>query len=106
MLKPTPSSVVLCAAALMLPISPAYAVEGLAFPGMPSKEFSTVNGIRHQPEGDTTGCRTKQIHIQTKAARDAGRKSVLITGSNTRVYEPARKAFDEILTRDDLGPKL
>ena len=48
---------------------------------------------------------TKQIRIETGAAREAGRESVLITGTKTRVYDRASKAFDRIITRDDLGPR-
>lgn len=48
---------------------------------------------------------TKQIRIQTGAARASGRQSVLVTGSNTRVSGPAKEAFDDIIRRPDLGPK-
>lgn len=48
---------------------------------------------------------TKQVRTQTDAAREAGRESVLITGSKTRVSGPARRAFDDIIRRDDLGPR-
>ncbi|QDT69093.1 Hint module [Planctomycetes bacterium MalM25] len=49
--------------------------------------------------------KTKQIRIQTDAAKEAGRKSVLVTGKDTRVSGPAREAFDEIIERPDLGPQ-
>lgn len=48
---------------------------------------------------------TKQVRIQTKAAKEAGRESVLVTGSKTRISDNAKKAFDKIIERGDLGPK-
>jgi RHS repeat-associated protein len=48
---------------------------------------------------------TKQLRIQTQAAKAAGRESVLVTGKNTHVSEPAQRAFDRIIRRDDLGPQ-
>ena len=48
---------------------------------------------------------TKQVRIQTDAARKAGRESVLITGTGTRVSGPANRAFDRVIRRDDLGPQ-
>jgi RHS repeat-associated protein len=47
---------------------------------------------------------TKQLRIQTEAARSSGRDSTLITGDNTRVSGPASRAFDTIIRRPDLGP--
>ena len=48
---------------------------------------------------------TAQIRIETGAASATGRQSVLVTGTNTHVTGPARRAFDEIITRGDLGPQ-
>ncbi|MHB8968808.1 MAG: putative toxin, partial [Thermoleophilia bacterium] len=48
---------------------------------------------------------TRQVRIQTGAARESGRKSVLITGTNTHISKTTRKAYDEIIHRDDLGPQ-
>jgi RHS repeat-associated protein len=49
--------------------------------------------------------RTRQIRIQTEAARNSGRESVLITGELTCVSGPCAAAFDRIIRRPDLGPK-
>ncbi|HTU12442.1 MAG TPA: RHS repeat-associated core domain-containing protein [Allosphingosinicella sp.] len=48
---------------------------------------------------------TRQIRIQTEAARESGRQSVLITGRHTRVSRQAEAAFDRIIRVDDLGPR-
>jgi hypothetical protein len=48
---------------------------------------------------------TKQLRIQTEAASVSGRKSILITGTKTQVSGPARRIFDQIRRRNDLGPK-
>ncbi|HEY2748150.1 MAG TPA: RHS repeat-associated core domain-containing protein, partial [Polyangia bacterium] len=47
---------------------------------------------------------TQQLRIQTQAAKASGRQSVLVTGTNTDVSGPAKKAFDIVIRRDDLGP--
>ena len=47
---------------------------------------------------------TRQVRIETDAAAASGRRSVLVTGTNTRVTPQAEDAFDEIIRRDDLGP--
>ncbi len=49
--------------------------------------------------------KTKQIRIQTDAAKTAGRKSVLVTGQETKISGPAQKSFDTVIQRPDLGPK-
>jgi RHS repeat-associated protein len=49
--------------------------------------------------------RTKQIRIQTDAAKASERESVLVTGAKTQVSAPAQKSFDKIIRRDDLGPQ-
>jgi RHS repeat-associated protein len=46
---------------------------------------------------------TRQLRIQTQAAADAGRQSVLITGKNTKISRAAQNAFDQIIRRADLG---
>ena len=46
---------------------------------------------------------TRQIWIQTEAAEQAGRKSILITGERTCVSGPCEEAFDQIIRRSDLG---
>ncbi|MBR7745038.1 RHS repeat-associated core domain-containing protein [Undibacterium baiyunense] len=48
---------------------------------------------------------TKQVRIQTEAAKASGKESVLVTGQKTHVTKPAEKAFDRIIRRDDLGPQ-
>lgn len=46
---------------------------------------------------------TRQVRIQTDAARASARESVLITGKNTHVTKQAEEAFDTIIRLDDLG---
>ena len=48
---------------------------------------------------------TRQLRIQTEAARAVGRESVLITGENTCVSGACRRALDTIIRRSDLGPR-
>ena len=48
---------------------------------------------------------TKQVRIQTEAARASGRESVLITGERTHVTSQAERAFDRVIRREDLGPQ-
>jgi RHS repeat-associated protein len=48
---------------------------------------------------------TRQLRIQTEAARASGRESVLITGENTCVSGACSRAFDTIVRRPDLGPR-
>ncbi|QEW05721.1 type VI secretion system tip protein TssI/VgrG [Nitrincola iocasae] len=48
---------------------------------------------------------TRQVRIQTEAARQSGRESVLVTGERTHVTPQTREAFDRIIRRDDLGPQ-
>jgi len=48
---------------------------------------------------------TRQIRIQTDAAKASGRQSVLVTGTETKVNDNARKAFDQIILDDSLGPQ-
>lgn len=52
----------------------------------------------------TVAC-TRQIRIQTDAARQSGRESVLITGESSHVTPQADRAFDRIIRRNDLGPQ-
>ena len=47
---------------------------------------------------------SKQLRIQTGAARASGRQSVLVTGEHTRISSPTIRAFDQIIRRIDLGP--
>jgi len=47
---------------------------------------------------------TTQLRIQTDAATEAGRRSLLVTGVNTCVSSPCEEAFDEVIRRTDLGP--
>ncbi|MDE2154877.1 MAG: hypothetical protein KGJ32_03135 [Xanthomonadaceae bacterium] len=49
--------------------------------------------------------RTRQVRIQTGAARETGLESVLITGERTCVSGPCTRAFDRIIRRPDLGPQ-
>jgi RHS repeat-associated protein len=48
---------------------------------------------------------TRQLQIQTDAAKASGRESLLITGENTCVSGSCAKAFDQIIRRPDLGPR-
>jgi RHS repeat-associated protein len=48
---------------------------------------------------------TRQLRIETEAARAAGRESVLVTGENTCISGACSRAFDTIIRRSDLGPK-
>jgi RHS repeat-associated protein len=48
---------------------------------------------------------TKQLRIQTDAARESGRTSTLVTGESTCVSGPCAEAFDEVIRRPDLGPR-
>jgi hypothetical protein len=48
---------------------------------------------------------TRQIRIQTEAAKISGRESILITGTKTRISRYVWKSFDQIIQRSDLGPK-
>jgi hypothetical protein len=48
---------------------------------------------------------TRQLRIQTDAARAAGRDSVLITGDRTCISANCSAAFDQIVRRPDLGPR-
>ena len=48
---------------------------------------------------------TRQLRIQTDAARAAGRDSVLITGERTCVSGRCGEAFDQVIRRPDLGPR-
>ncbi len=48
--------------------------------------------------------RSKQARIQTEAAAESGRTSVLVTGRNTCVSGPCENAYDVVIRRDDLGP--
>lgn len=47
---------------------------------------------------------TRQLRIETEAAREAGRESVLVTGKKTCISGPCENAFDKIIRRIDLGP--
>ena len=49
--------------------------------------------------------KTKQLRIQTDAAKAAGKQSVLVTGTKTQVSAPAQKSFDKVIQRPDLGPQ-
>lgn len=48
---------------------------------------------------------TKQLRIQSEAARASGRSPVLVTGTNSKVNSKAEGLFDAIIRRDDIGPK-
>jgi hypothetical protein len=48
---------------------------------------------------------TRQLRIQTEAARAAGRESILVTGENTCISGACSRAFDTIIRRPDLGPQ-
>lgn len=48
---------------------------------------------------------TRQLRIETEAARASGRQSILVTGKKTCVSGPCSRAFDTIIRRPDLGPQ-
>jgi len=48
---------------------------------------------------------TRQLRIETGAAEESGRASLLVTGDKTCVSGPCSRAFDQIIRRPDLGPK-
>ena len=48
---------------------------------------------------------TRQLRIQTEAARASGRESVLVTGENTCVSRACSRAFDTVIRRPDPGPR-
>lgn len=50
---------------------------------------------------------TKQLRIETQAARDTGRRPILVTGEHTCVSGPCTAAFgsNNIIRRPDLGPQ-
>jgi hypothetical protein len=48
---------------------------------------------------------TRQLRIETEAARAAGRSSVLVVGPQTVVSGPARDAFDMIVRLAILAPR-
>ncbi|XMO95439.1 RHS repeat-associated core domain-containing protein, partial [Hyphococcus formosus] len=50
-------------------------------------------------------CCSQQVRIQTDAAKASDRESVLVTGTKTDVNDNAKRAFDTIIRRDDLGPQ-
>lgn len=47
---------------------------------------------------------TRQVRIQTGAAKNSGQKSYLYTGENTRVPDSVFRAYDYVFRRSDLGP--
>ena len=48
---------------------------------------------------------TRQLRIETEAGQQAGKQSVLVTGSNTCVSGNCQQAFDSIIRLDYLGPQ-
>ncbi|MEW5849142.1 MAG: SpvB/TcaC N-terminal domain-containing protein [Myxococcota bacterium] len=73
--------------------------EGNAVPdGMDSKQIVEVKDTKKVTA-------TKQVRVETQAAKDSGRESVLVTGTNTEVSNTAQRLFDKIERRDDLGPR-
>ncbi len=48
---------------------------------------------------------SKQLRIQTNAAKDTGRTSVLVTGEKTCISKPCLAAYDQVIRRKDLGPR-
>ena len=49
--------------------------------------------------------RTRQIRIETGAAQEAGQDTMLFTGVNTKVFQPAKNSFDVTVRLLNLGPK-
>ncbi len=47
---------------------------------------------------------TKQLRIETGAARASGRESVLVTGTCTYCTRPTEEAFDRIIRLDEIRP--
>jgi hypothetical protein len=74
-----------------------------------SEGASIPDGLTKNRSVEIKDCKsvscTKQIRIQTKAAEESGRESVLVTGKNTRVSQKAERSFDNVIRRTDLGPK-
>jgi hypothetical protein len=48
---------------------------------------------------------SRQLRIQAEAAKVAGRKSILITGENTKIARKVWQIFNRVIQRSDLGPK-
>jgi hypothetical protein len=49
---------------------------------------------------------TKQLRIESGAAKASGRQSVLITGTYTKISRSVAELFDRFIQLDDLGPQL
>jgi hypothetical protein len=48
---------------------------------------------------------TRQVRIQTEAAKISGRESILIVGTKTRIATRVFELFNRIIRRSDLGPR-
>jgi hypothetical protein len=48
---------------------------------------------------------SRQLRIQSEAARNSGRENVLVTGENTRASPAAERLFDRVIRFPWLGPK-
>lgn len=64
-----------------------------------------TNALSVEVKDATNVSLTRQLQIQTGAAKASGRESILITGENTCVSGPCAKAFDQVIRRPDLGPR-
>jgi hypothetical protein len=65
--------------------------------------LTDTTSIEIKDRGYVTG--TKQLRIQTEAAKISGRASILITGAKTRISAEVFRIFDKIIRRSDLGPR-
>jgi len=95
--------------------SEARVLKDMGLPKNNNKTVSTSEG-RSKPDALTTNqsveikdsarvSLTRQLRIQTEAARNAGQQSVLVTGDKTCVSGPCSRAFDQVIRRPDLGPQ-
>lgn len=48
---------------------------------------------------------SRQVRIETGAAKEAGIPSTLVTGQNTKISDTVTRRFDDIIRRSDLGPR-
>ena len=48
---------------------------------------------------------TRQLQIQTEAAKISGRESIFIIGTKTKISGKVLELFSRIIRRSDLGPR-
>ena len=76
-----------------------FTSEGAAIPDAMTSDL--VVEIKNSARVDFT----RQLRIETEAGQQAGKQSVLVTGSNTCVSGNCQQAFDSIIRLDYLGPQ-